>query len=122
MWVQFRNIDTANNFYWVKVGSDANCLTKAYFQNPILLSNRALAKHPVKIYPNPANNVININSNNFIKAVTIFNNIGEKIYSNHFNRDNLTETTIDVSQISRGFYFIKTETSTGASYESVILN
>ena len=122
LWCQFSNIDTANNFYWVKVGSDANCLTKAYFQNPILLKNTNIAKEEISVYPNPANNVINIKSNNFIKAVTIFNNIGEKIYSNHFNRDNLTETTIDVSQISRGFYFIKTETRAGASYESVILN
>lgn len=63
-----------------------------------------------KIYPNPANNVLNIsNSSNNLSTVNIYNVIGNLIYSNSFNNSNIS---IDTSNWNNGVYILKMNNST----------
>lgn len=60
----------------------------------------------LKIYPNPSDNVVYLNSQNEIKEVTILDASG-KIIGKH------KQSTIDISQIQAGIYFLEIEFSEG---------
>lgn len=61
-----------------------------------------------EIYPNPAENHLNISTTENINEVNIFNIIGVKVYS----EQNFKET-IDLSNFNSGVYFIKINTDKG---------
>ncbi|WP_046757272.1 T9SS type A sorting domain-containing protein [Kordia jejudonensis] len=61
----------------------------------------------VKIYPNPASNILNIQTNTMITKVEIFNLLGKKVV-----QANTTE--INVSQLSEGMYVMKLTSVEGA--------
>lgn len=63
-------------------------------------------KNEIQIYPNPANNYIQINrkGNTEIKNISIYSALGQKIYSSMFYSE-----TILVSQLPSGIYFVKIE-------------
>lgn len=61
-----------------------------------------------EIYPNPAENYLNIDTNENINEVNIYNVIGVKVYSEqNFNG------TIDLSEFNDGVYFIRINTEKG---------
>lgn len=61
-----------------------------------------------EIYPNPADNYLNIDTNENINEVNIYNVIGVKVYSEqNFNG------TIDLSDFNDGVYFIRINTEKG---------
>ena len=63
------------------------------------------SQNELVIFPNPANDVLNINGigeGNY----SIFNILGEVIYSHVFTQDNIT---IDISSLQTGKYFIQVE-------------
>lgn len=89
--------DPATNSNWTKDGAadwSENCVTASIDQ---AFSNRLV------IYPNPAINRLNISSENeTIKHIEIFNIYGEKVMS-------VAKTTIEISDLARGVYFIRIE-------------
>jgi hypothetical protein len=62
------------------------------------------------IYPNPANNEINImisNNNAPDLTVNLFDDIGREIFSKHFNLTSQVETlNFKLSDLSKGIYFL----------------
>jgi len=62
-----------------------------------------LKKIQVKIYPNPARNVINITSDKPVKSIEIYDVLGRLIKTD-------TKNNINVSELSKGNYFIKIKT------------
>ena len=63
------------------------------------------SQNELVIYPNPANDMLNINGigeGNY----SIFNILGEVIYSHVFTQDNIT---IDISSLQSGKYFVQVE-------------
>ena len=54
------------------------------------------------VYPNPATNHINIQSNKAVEQIDIFNTLGEKVIS-EIN----PKTNINVKSLSQGTYFIE---------------
>ena len=63
----------------------------------------------ISIYPNPANNHINITKENDVDdlSISIYNTIGQILYSEE--KVNTNSTHIDISNISNGLLFIKIE-------------
>ncbi len=59
----------------------------------------------LRIFPNPTNSHLCINSNENINIITLFNELGETLYSNSSINDK--EHTIDLSGYLPGIYFIK---------------
>ena len=59
----------------------------------------------IKIYPNPANQIVNINSLNRIENINIYSVIGKKVLS--FNNVNTVNYEINVKNLTKGIYFIE---------------
>lgn len=72
----------------------------------------------LSIYPNPTNGVINIASSNNLQQIEIYNLLGEKVYESKPNNSN---TAIDLSEQSKGIYFIKTYTEKGIKTQKILL-
>ena len=61
----------------------------------------------ILIYPNPANDLININGINE-GEISIYNILGEVIYTNEINQ---VKSKVDVSSLTSGKYFIQVESN-----------
>jgi hypothetical protein len=65
-----------------------------------------------KVYPNPANQILNIQiSPTLIQGIEIFNMIGQRVISDQ--NINQSNATIDVSRLSKGIYVLKIYTANG---------
>ncbi|MFI1773831.1 T9SS type A sorting domain-containing protein [Thalassobellus citreus] len=69
-----------------------------------------------KIYPNPVKDVLNINLDNgvIMQQVLFYNTYGQLIFSAKSNK-------IDVSNFTRGIYFLEIETNQGKSNKKIIV-
>ena len=72
----------------------------------------------VAVYPNPANDVININSNSNVSNVKVLNYLGQTIDNINVNGMNVT---INTSTYDAGIYFIQIETEKGISTQKIII-
>jgi len=65
-------------------------------------------EHDIRLFPNPVNSVLNINSpNEEILSFEIFNTKGQKVISKkHINSDNYS---INIEHLPKGIYFVKME-------------
>lgn len=59
----------------------------------------------LKVYPNPANNVITVDSFKTIESITIVNLLGQEVISKNTNSDSVT---LDISSLQNGIYILKT--------------
>ena len=64
-----------------------------------------LNENIIKIYPNPANQIVNINSLNKIEDINIYSVIGQKVLS--FNNLNTVNYEINIRNLIKGIYFIE---------------
>lgn len=69
-----------------------------------VLSNTEKFIANLKVYPNPASDVINIEGNLNIQNIEIFNLLGQRMFQNTFDSKNVQ---LDISSFSTGNYFIK---------------
>lgn len=59
----------------------------------------------LKIYPNPVDNILNIEADEIIEEIGIYNIVGVRIFNEKSNVDN-----VDVSDLNNGVYFIRIKT------------
>lgn len=81
--------------------------------------NEAGEQSYVSAYPNPANSVLNLKANTTINRVIISNALGQIVYDNMLNK---SETSIDVSALKTGMYFIRMETANGAATQKLMID
>ena len=84
----------------------------------ITKSSGSLIEETLSVYPNPASDLLNINSNNQILRVKILNYTGQIVSDNKFNNK---ELIINTSVYNSGIYFIQIETEKGISTKKVII-
>lgn len=78
-----------------------------------------LIENNVAIYPNPANNILNITSEAQIESIEFYDILGKIVLSKA--GVSATESSIDVSSLTRGIYILKLQTEKGiASYKIAI--
>ena len=65
----------------------------------------------ISLYPNPANDVVNIVSSNDIMTIEVLNYVGQTIYKN--NDVNQKTAKLDVNSFNAGVYFVKITTTEG---------
>jgi hypothetical protein len=70
-----------------------------------------LTNNSLSLYPNPANDVVNVVSTNDIKTIEVLNYIGQTIYTN--NNINLKSLQLNVTSFKAGVYFVKVTTVSG---------
>lgn len=85
-------------------------LGTVYYDNLYLHKNTVLATDSfevskVKMYPNPATNVLNIESISTIEKVAVYNVLGQQVLSEIPNK---ALVTLDVSNLQVGVYVVKT--------------
>jgi len=73
------------------------------------------------VYPNPANDQINVNVHGYLKScpIRIFNIEGLKVFSGVLNHH---QTTIDISEFSSGIYFLRIMANGGLTEKKFIKN
>lgn len=80
----------------------------AYEYNATLSTNTfSLTKNDIKLYPNPASNVLNIKMDSNLKQATIYSVLGAKVFQTKAN-------TINTSNLKSGMYLIKIEDTNGS--------
>ncbi len=74
----------------------------------------------ISVYPNPSNGVFSLSVNNFNpnSTVEITNLAGKTIYSNNLTSNN---SSIDITGIETGVYFIKVKSNTGTDIQKLII-
>ena len=78
----------------------------AYEYNSTLsVDDISLDENTVKLYPNPATDVVNIKSNQIIKNVAVFNVNGQKVL------DIANQSQINISNLPTGMYFLNINTN-----------
>jgi len=92
------------------------------YPNYVLLDNITIAEGDgieditsednVSIYPNPANNVINVNAASNINTVEVFNMMGQKVAAFDAND---THVQINTTALSNGMYMMRITTENGVS-------
>jgi len=70
--------------------------------------------HSITIYPNPAENVINISCPNQIKNVTVFDFFGQTVYQGK-------STSINTNNLKSGVYIIRVETTVSSTIEKLTI-
>ena len=91
-----------------------------YFDDVKLNTNLSLQNFlndKINIFPNPANDLITISSDNLIEAISLYNVLGQEVISSRPNNNN---QTIDIASLNSGVYIIKT-TIAGATSSSRIV-
>ncbi|MDX2190730.1 MAG: T9SS type A sorting domain-containing protein [Bacteroidota bacterium] len=113
----FIDYDFYNNaFYRVKLKNTNEYSSTVYVADVI-------SENPIKIYPNPASDNITIYSYEEIKKASIIN-----ISNNQFltlipivKESNNYNYTFNISNLSKGLYFLKIETATGAHLRKLMI-
>lgn len=85
--------------------------------NCLLSSETFSLDNNITIYPNPATSVIHIDTKHEkeIKALIIYNNIGQVVY-----KDNSSIFEINVTQFESGYYTIAIETDSGTEFKKFL--
>ena len=73
-------------------------------EQPIIDGVNGSIKNEIRIYPNPAKNVLNISSTEGEGSVKLYNTIGEVL---KFKSINSNQSSLDISTINPGIYFIE---------------
>jgi len=85
--------------------------------------NESAAPAELSVYPNPSAGMIHVQLNNMEKnqgsILTVYNLVGEVVYSSRWNPD-LTE--IDLSDAPNGIYFLQLKTTLGTRLKKIILS
>jgi hypothetical protein len=77
-----------------------------YLHKNTVLSTDSFAVSKVSLYPNPASNVLNIESVGTIQNIAIYNVLGQEVMNKLSNE---TSVSLDVSGLNSGIYVIKTK-------------
>lgn len=85
---------------------------------PLANENFTLDESSVKVFPNPANDVVTIQSTNQIKSIEVYDVQGRSIHTQTINKEN---ANLEVSNFTNGIYFIKVKTEFGDKVEKVIV-
>jgi hypothetical protein len=77
----------------------------------------------LKLYPNPTSETINLKLNNSVEkiSITIYNLLGQELSNFERPLDNGT-TSIDISELNSGIYFIKIASGENSTIKKVIKN
>lgn len=74
----------------------------------LTLANQAFDNRVISVYPNPANDLLNVVFADKLQSVQIYNTIGQSVMEKYPNKE---ETSIDISGLQAGIYFVKINTA-----------
>lgn len=78
-----------------------------------LKTNEFYSQNKAIIYPNPANQKINISSTQKIEKISVYNSLGQFLFESKTNQ-------INIEKLEKGLYFLKIKTSSSETVEKFI--
>lgn len=111
----------------IYAAADGNDLPKCYIDNfcydphtGIGIENPATVVESItaNIYPNPARDQITIVSNNIIDEVSVYNNMGQLVYSGEFNNEQIT---VNTSSFITGMYIVQVRSGDAVEVRKLII-
>lgn len=117
----------ATNFFQWKVspfGDSVNNAGFVYVDNILLtvnsvLSDKNFTASNVSMYPNPANDMVTINTIENIDSVSVMNVLGQTVLTKEVNSNNFT---LDVSELNSGQYFLSLDSNGTRVVKKLIKN
>ncbi|CAL2088963.1 conserved exported hypothetical protein [Tenacibaculum sp. 190524A05c] len=91
----------------ITITMDANKTVTASFSTTLGV-NEEQFKVPFKLYPNPVNTLLHIDSEDSIKKIKVYNSLGREVIVSSATLD-----IIDVTNLANGIYFMIIETENG---------
>jgi len=109
----------AGNLSHSKITSNQFFAFKNIISDDIVLSNEHFQeeKQQLNIYPNPTSNYLNISIDDQILDLTIYNNFGQTISSDRYDK---VKKQLSLQNLATGIYYIKIETETSNYSEKFI--
>ncbi|WP_047547460.1 T9SS type A sorting domain-containing protein [Psychroserpens sp. Hel_I_66] len=92
--------------------SDIYYIDDLLFDTTLSLNNVSLNNNTVKVYPNPAREILNIFSSENIENYKIFDILGKNVAS---TSTEMISNEISISHLKDGIYFIRLNTATSSS-------
>lgn len=127
-WTAVSNGLGSNTIYaFATLGTNAYCggIFGGVYKRPLSemtsssTSIREKAMSRNNVYPNPSNGIININSNQEIANINVYDIAGTAIHNQSLT-SKLYQTEIDLSSLNNGIYFITVQSSSGEMSKSKI--
>jgi len=75
-------------------------------------------ENTLKLYPNPAYDVLTIESSQNIQLITITNSVGQMVFRNQIDAG---RTRLNISEYQSGVYFVQIETDNGTTTQKIII-
>jgi len=106
--------------YYVTV-TDINGCSNSSYSIEYTISSIQNYSSLINIFPNPTNGKITVTSEYGIKTISIYNTIGNKLYSVNNKLNKITQTKLDLSNFEKGVYFIKININNQIINQRIIL-
>ena len=106
--------------YYVTV-TDINGCSNSSYSIDYTISSIQNYSSLINIFPNPTNGKITVTSEYGIKTISIYNTIGNKLYSDNNKLNKITKTILDLSNFEKGVYFIKININNQIINQRIIL-
>jgi polyhydroxybutyrate depolymerase len=102
----------------INAGEEAWLFFQNHIDNTLSLSNFDYLENTIRVFPNPTNNRINIETNNplELKEIILYNTLGENL--------NIKSTNglIDLTNLNIGVYLLSITTSKGTITKKIVRN
>lgn len=106
--------------YYVVSTSAAGCRSAAFAVTvTVTLSNDSFNLAGLQLYPNPVTSLLTVDYTDTITAIEVFNIVGQKVTSKNVNA---LSTTVDMSNMAAGTYFVKVQAANAARTIKVVKN
>lgn len=106
--------------YYVVSTSAQGCRSAAFAVTvTVTLGNNSFDLAGLKLYPNPVNSLLNVDYTDTITAIEVFNIVGQKVTAKNVNA---LSTTVDMSNLAAGTYFVKVQAANAARTIKVVKN
>jgi hypothetical protein len=113
-------VPTIQGEYYVQVTDSNGCSINSY-SILFLVDFVSEDTFSVNVYPNPTSGKLIIDSSEDFNSILVFNLLGKTVYTFNNTRINNTLTTIDLSYLQKGIYFIQIEVNQQYIKQRIIL-
>jgi hypothetical protein len=112
------DFDPNSGIYNLSANGSTDSFVLKFNQNALGVDNVEIDKN-FKVYPNPTNGIVNINSNTPIYLIEIYDLIGKKIKEISFDSNS---SNIDISDFNSGVYLLKLYSTKGVRAHKILKN
>jgi hypothetical protein len=108
--------NNANVFFDYNAPIGTNTASTLYLNSTLNIED-IKTDSSINIYPNPVKNIVNINANNIIQSIQLYDAQGRLLQIKYQDKN---QTNLDLSTRAKGIYFLKITTQNGVKIEKIV--